>query len=287
LRAVGISRNQVFERLSNGWMRAVGTGIYAIDDLAGRTTDNEVAMAVATAGALSHNSAARLHNFVRAGSGNHLLVPKSTTNRVPGFKVHETRLWFDDDIGEIDGFRITSPARTICDLARTSHPDRLRHLIESQLMVRNPTDDDLIACHQRLRRRGRHGSAKLTALLDELVDDMPFAESVLEQLLFTGLKERGCTGLVRQFRPPWYDGRRGIVDFCDPTGRTIIEADGRRWHSTTEDVIEDHRRDRLAVTYGFVTIRVGWRELKTRPSTFDEIIKLVESRRRQQQQLAA
>ncbi len=279
LREAGITREQIQYRLSNGWMISCGRGIYSIPDLATERTPLELAMAVVPRGALSHATAAKLHGFGFPTRGLHLLVPKSTTNRVPGFTVHETRLWFDDDIDTIDGLRITSPARTICDLAAVLRPVQLRHLLETQLIARTPDTDDVVICHQRLQRRGRQGSGNLTEIIDDLVDDMPFAESALEQLLFAGLKDRGCSGLERQFRPPWYDGIRGIVDIADPVGKTIIEADGRRWHATTQAMDEDRRRDRLATKHGFATIRVGWRELKNRPATFEEIIELVESRR--------
>ena len=60
----------------------------------------------------------------------------------------------------------------------------------------------------------------------------------------------GITSLLRQFRPPWFDGVRGTVDFADPAARVILEVDGRSWHATSQAMADDRRRDRVAAGHG-------------------------------------
>ncbi|MDH3300933.1 MAG: endonuclease domain-containing protein [Acidimicrobiia bacterium] len=69
-----------------------------------------------------------------------------------------------------------------------------------------------------------------------------------------------------QFRPPWYDGLRGVVDFAHPNLRLVVEADGRRWHSREQEMAADRRRDRLAARHGWVTMRFTWAEITGRPA---------------------
>lgn len=46
----------------------------------------------------------------------------------------------------------------------------------------------------------------------------------------------------------------------------VVELDGRRWHTTAQAQTEDRRRDRLATTHGWVTLRFGWAEVVHRPA---------------------
>lgn len=166
----------------------------------------------------------------------------------------------------IDGRRVTSPARTICDLAPELPSRRLVHLVETQLSRRCPAPGELLACLDVCWRRGVAGTARLRQVVAELVDEEPFPESLLELAVFDGLQELGVTGLKRQFRPPWYDGIRGM--------------DGRRFRQVTEAHDNDRRRDRAAVMHGWATIRVGWRELqRDRRATLSEMAEIILGRR--------
>jgi hypothetical protein len=120
----------------------------------------------------------------------------------------------------------------------------------------------------------------MRSLLEELLDDEPYPQSELELRLLTALVRRGSPPLHRQFRPPWYEGRSGIVDLAEPTSRTIIEADGRRWHSADLDRRDDGERDRRAALNGWLVLRVGWHEVVHRTdATVSEILGVMASRR--------
>ncbi len=108
----------------------------------------------------------------------------------------------------------------------------------------------------------------MRAVLDAVLDDQPFPESRLELLAIERLLEHRVLGARRQFRPPWYDGIRGIVDFAWPEAKVILEVDGRQFHNTSQSKDDDERRDLIAIEHGWIVIRVGWRTLEHRPTDF-------------------
>ncbi len=139
----------------------------------------------------------------------------------------------------------------------------------------------MLDCWQRRHRRRVRGMMRLGRVLAELIDDDPFPESELEIQVVRGLRDMGVAGLRPQYRPPWYDGVRGIVDLADPTGRTIIECDGRRHRQVTQAHDDDRRRDRLSTLHGWATVRIGWRELVSdRERALAQIAEIVLLRRR-------
>ena len=193
--------------------------------------------------------------------------------------VHESR-----DLAPVDivtsprGLPITSPARTIFDLAGVVSQRRLSHVVQTQLATDSPTLDDLHRCFARLARRGRPGVVRLRSILDELTDDGPtMTESELESRVWEGLRLHGICGFVPQFRPPWFDGRRGIVDFGHRAAKVIVEADGRRWHARHETMAQDRRRDRRAALNGWLVVRVMWEDLGD-GSAFEELAAIVRTR---------
>jgi very-short-patch-repair endonuclease len=180
--------------------------------------------------------------------------------------VHETRHLPPEDLVTVDGLAVTSHARTLCDLAAVLRPARLTHLVERQLARGEPEPGALVACHRSLARQGRAGSGLLRSVLDELLDEEPFPQSQLELAMCRLLRDAGLDGFERQYRPPWFDGVAGVVDFAHPGARVILEVDGRRWHTTTQAFGDDRRRDRVAVANGWRVLRYGWQEVVHRPS---------------------
>lgn len=272
LLALGLSRSAIDRRLRSGLLRPVAPGVYVA---AGRVDDREARAAAALLAmphaALSHWTAAQHHGFALPPVPEvHVIVHHGSSRRghVLGhlpLVLHRTRSLSEADRCEVDGWRVTSAARTICDLAGWVRPARLRHLVESALVAGQVASAELVACHQALARRGRRGTVVVRGVLAHLVDDDQFPESRLELALDRLLCDGGIEGFRRQLRPPWFDGRRGIVDFAHAERRLVLEADGRRWHATTQAFEDDRRRDRLAVLHGWRVLRFGWREVVHRP----------------------
>lgn len=139
---------------------------------------------------------------------------------------------------------------------------------------------EIQACAAAWCRRGRSGSGVIRALDHELLDAEPLPGSELERRAMQLLREAGVGGWTPQYRPPWYDGVRGVVDLAWPVELVVVELDGRRWHATAQAQTEDRRRDRLATTHGWFTLRFGWAEVVHRPGSFvDEVSQVLGARR--------
>lgn len=267
--ANGLSRSAIDRRIRRGLLVPVGGGVYLLRGA------GEDPLAAASAAVLrspeavvSHWTAARLHGFpLPPVNRSHVMLPRyAPLPRLDlPLTVHQTRHLPVVDVVDLDGLRVTSPARTLCDLAPWLRPARLQHLCEERFLLSSPAPERLVACHRALARRGRAGTVALRSVLDALLDDEPFPESQLELALLRLLVEGGLSGLRRQYRPPWFDGVRGIVDFADPEARLVVEADGRRWHSTRQAFDADRRRDRVAAGHGWHVLRFGWQEVTGRP----------------------
>ncbi len=261
----------------------VCNGVYLVTTLT--TTDTPLFRALkgVPGSVISRRSAAIVHAFELPRPSDGLVHVTANAGRgqhLPGVSVHETRWLPKADIQVVGaGLLVTSPARTIIDLAAELRAARLRHLIQRQVVAQKPSAPELHACFVATARRGRKGIALVRKLLIELFDAQPLPESELELRVFMGLRTEGIVDLNTQFRPPWFDGVRGIVDFAHHPAKVIIEADGRRWHATEQAMADDRRRDRLASSQGWVVLRVSWTEVVGRPAaTFSELAAVIRAR---------
>ena len=277
----GISARSVARRIRTGALRPVRRDVYVVTAI--ETEHSTVAaLAMGVEGSvISHRSAASIQGMALAVDVPTVTVLAGRRLEVAGCRIAQTRFLPNVDRGITSGLPVTSPARTLCDLAVELRPGHLHQLVQQQTLEGTPSMPALVACHQSLARRGRGGTVAMRAVLSELTDDQPFPASQLEMLVARGLHARGVVGLRRQFAPPWYDGLEGIVDFADPEGQTIIEADGRTWHTLDRHAARDRQRNRQALANGWVVIRVGWAELVERTEqTLDELVEAIAVRRR-------
>jgi hypothetical protein len=223
---------------------------------------------------IAFETAAALHGMPLGGraAGCHLLVPITHSARSPVGTVHRTRHLPLVDRGEIDQLPVTTPERTFCDVAARSSFAFLRWLGEELVLSKKLDRETLSACASALNRRGRKGSTLRRLLMIHLCDDLPRIDSVAELRFIELCRRFDIDGLEPQLRPPWYDGRRGIVDFGCNERRRIVEIDGYRWHASTQALQEDRRRDSTARRHGWQVLRFSHDELVNRPSTVaDEV----------------
>lgn len=277
---LGFGAATISRRVASGLLRPVRRGVYVVVAIEGPFSGVAALVRGVEHSVASHHSAAAIHGMAITARTPTVSVPHGGNVVVAGCRIAQTRFLPDADRCVIDGIVTTSLARTLCDLAPDLRTGHLRQVVQEQTLARRPTMPALMACHLALVRRGRTGTTAMRALLGDLTDDEPYPASHLERLVADGLATRRVHGIRRQFAPPWYDGVEGIVDFADPTGRTIIEADGRAWHTLDRHAARDRARNRAALVNGWIVLRVGWAELTERTdATFDEIIDIINTRR--------
>lgn len=150
---------------------------------------------------------------------------------------------------------VTSPARTVVDLASTYHRSRLAHLLDDVNFSRLATYCDVGEALIRAGSHRRQSGQILINLLDERGEQTALSQSRLELLLGDLLQRGGVTDYQRQVALPSVGRVNGLCDVIIEKAKVIIEADGRQWHSRQSDVRRDRELDFEAARHGYLTVR--------------------------------
>ena len=212
--------------------------------------------------ALGYASAAALWDLRRAEPvGWHVVVPTTGGRRRPGLRIHRHPGLTADETTRHRGIPVTTPARTILDLAGTKAPDReLKHALdqaEIQELTDYPALDAMAAAHP-----GHRGSARLSRTLREYEAGTARTCSGLE-VAFLELCERH--GLPR----PQVDVPIALltVDFVFERQRVAVETDSWRWHHGRAAFEREHERDAVLAAAGYRTLRFTDRQIARAPET--------------------
>jgi len=211
---------------------------------------------------LGYASAAALWNLQRASSGPaHVVVAGSAGRGRSGIRVHRHPGLTAAETTVRRAIRVTTPARTILDLAAAVGDRQLKHALdqaEIQELTDHPALDALARAHCRHR-----GATRLRRLLDTYEAGTARTRSELE-IAFLELCERH--GLPR----PLVNEEIATaltVDFVFAGERVAVEADSWHWHRGRAAFERDRGRDALLATKGYRTLRFTGRQIETDPYT--------------------
>jgi very-short-patch-repair endonuclease len=164
------------------------------------------------------------------------------------------------------GIPVTSPVRTIFDLAGRQHPERtkrdLNHLMGRGL-IRVPQLDDALS---RLGRRGRAGITSMRTLIAEVHEKGAPAGSNLELVVEDILDQLGFRNMERQVPIHDEDGFIARVDFGDRDRRIAVEVDSDRFHGGLIDRTLDAAKTARIQEAGWALERVTEEEVWWRRS---------------------
>ena len=235
---LGFSQRTISRHVAAGRLHRLYPGVYAVGHARLSERGSSLAAVIACAtrsgtSALSHRSAGRLHRFLRSTASGPIDVSSTERHRLAGLRCHQVRRLHPADLTTIGAIPVTTPARTLLDLAEVLHPRRLHDALEQALRI---DAFDLLAIRETIERNpGRHGIRPLTETIARLPDVAPTLWSDLEVDL---------AGLLRASDLP--QPSAGVVvegetvDFLWPGPRVIVETDGHPYHRLAAD--------RLAVT---------------------------------------
>ena len=175
----------------------------------------------------------------------------------PGIIWHSSLLPADE-VDRHQDIPVTTPARTLLDLASTLDKHRLARAIDRAEALRLTSPNSLSALIERYP--GRRGIAKLREIVDEGLVGLRITKSDLEDL-FLVFADR--YGLPRPETNVWMElgGRMIEADCLWRDARLIVELDSRGFHDTTQAFEADRARDRAAVAGGWRVVRVTYRQL--------------------------
>lgn len=165
---LGLTWEQVRGRVRAGWLRRLHAGVYAV---AGRPLSQRgrwlgAVLACGRGAVLSHNDAAMLWRLLRPTEGPvHVSVPaEGGRGPRPGIKIHRRRGLSTTDTTVRAAIPLTTPARTILDLATVIGRRPLERAIDEAERLRLCGGDDLAVLVE--RHRGRAGTALVADVLD-------------------------------------------------------------------------------------------------------------------------
>lgn len=176
------------------------------------------------------------------------------------------------DRQHVDGIVTTTATRTVIDLASATREQDLRRLLDRALREGRTHPDALITRFLALPRRGRPGTSRLRALLEELDADVALLESDLESMLFTVLRSTGLPMPEPQVEVV-IDDTTYRLDLAYPAQRLAIEGDGFAFHSDRESFEQDRERQNALVLAGWTVLRFTWRQVCSRPEWVAEQVR--------------
>lgn len=264
--ALGMDRTTLSRRVEAGVLIRIGRGLMALPgaDLA-RELDLEAACRRLNA-VVSHESAGEMHRFEGlAWTPPTVTVPHRLTHDFPGVRVHQSTDVSDDDVLRIRGLPVTTPERTIIDLAAILSDRRLDFVLDRALSSGTVDLTRLSEVFSGLGRRGKPGTTRIRRTLEQRDASYVPPDSVLEQRLLAVIEGDGLPKPTPQFRPAWLVPTNGRVDFAYEDRKLIIEGDSRKWHLLMKSFEIDRNRDNQAQLAGWRILRFTWHAITERP----------------------
>ena len=270
LAELGVPQRATSHRVAAGRLHVVHRGVYSVGHtVLGPHGRWMAAVLAGGAGAvLSHASAAALWELRPSAAALVDVTTRRSGRRRPGLRIHRPRALPDNEATLRHGIPVTTPARTILDMAAVLTQSRLEHLLD-QAEIRELTDypalDALARAHP-----GHRGAARLRRTLQTHYAGANVSRSDLEIRL---------RGLCRDHGLPEPRVNQRIegqeVDFLFADARLIVETDSRRYHKTRRAFENDRARDVMTTRAGYRTLRFTDRQLTRQPGAVADAIAAV------------
>jgi hypothetical protein len=253
------ARQGVFERLPRGVYRVCGA----------QQSWHHLVLAACLCGgdecAASHTSAAALHRY--DGSRIELVevtVPRGKKFRCDWAVVHESNDFAAVDRTFVGTIPVTTPERTLIDLAAVSTTDAVEESFDGAERDRLVVADTVAGRYAQLRRRGRGGVATMARVLNRRTHLPP--RHVIARRFARLLERAGITSLEHEYEIVLPDGRRRYVDVARPDLLLAWELDGQGSHATRRQRAADHVRADEIGDLGWRISRITYEQVMYEPS---------------------
>ena len=217
-------------------------------------------LAVGPNAMLSHQSAALVWGICRERPDDarvDVLIGPRRRTRKDGIAAHRTNRLERAEIRVCQGLPVTSPARTLRDIAGTVTMRELERAVDEALVRR-------IVRLQQLRAavagdKGRRGGPILAALLEHR-GNTTITRSQAEERMLEIIRAAG-------FPPPETNARISgyEVDLLWRPQRLVVEIDGYTYHSTRSAFERDRAKDATLAAAGYLVIRITWLQMEHEP----------------------
>jgi very-short-patch-repair endonuclease len=256
---LGYTRHAIQHRLATGRLHAIHRGVFVVGrpelGVPGRCM--AAVLACGPTALISHQTAGELWG-IRAHGGRPIdvSVPAGATRAVQGIRLHRRRSLGDRDRAVHYGIPVTSPIRTLVDLAtRLTEPQLEAAVNEADKL--GPVDPERLRGTLKWMTRQR-GVPALRRLLDRRI--FRLTDSELERrflrLVSSAALQMPETGReINGFRVDFFWRELGLV----------VETDGLRYHRTPSQQARDRRRDQIHAAAGLTTLRFTHAQVRFEP----------------------
>ncbi len=254
--------------MANGLLVRVERGLYAVagsEDTWLRRTMGAVLLSGpgSLAGARAAAGLWQLHRFRRS----HIDVVTSRWERPTrrrGWSVQESLVLPSRDRTVLEGIPVTTPTRTLFDVARHVSVRRLGSMVDDAVVRDLTSYEDLHRRFAELATRGRNGIANLREVLEmrpsgAVAPDSTFERDVRNQLRSVGLEpvlhHRVDAGEIEY-----------VLDVAWPGHLVAVECDGFRFHRTEEQLEWDDQRRNTLTLLGWIVLHETFARFRRDPT---------------------
>jgi very-short-patch-repair endonuclease len=258
----GVSSAAIGRRLKTGRLRAFHSGVYLAGPIEPeRAREMAAVMASGPGTALSHVNALHVWRLLRfqAPRPVHVSGPVGRHVRRTGIVFHRVSSpWTNDQRTVLDGIPITTPARTLVDVASMLGRREIELALATAEREGLVSGDELARLPQRYPRRP--GMTMLRCLIQEQtgphLTESEAERKCLDVLRSGGLPRPHANVTVGPYR----------LDLCWPDLGVAIEIDGRAYHSSRARFEGDRQKDNWLRARGIEVIRLTWRQITRKPT---------------------
>lgn len=242
----GLREEQIRSRVRRGRLHRIHRGVYAVGHPRLALPGRLWAAVLATGGPLSHRTAAAAWDLMPWPAGPIDVTPTRHREHVAGLRVHRSRTLSLDDITRDPqhGLPVTTPSRTIIDLADVLTPHRLERVCHRAQQL-NLLDARTLSPPPGRRSRALSKALATLARAEPQITRNDAEEAFLEIVADLGLP----APLVNEPFGPY------IPDFRWPQLDLIVEIDGRGTHLTPAAFEDDRERDARLLVAGQRVLR--------------------------------
>jgi predicted transcriptional regulator of viral defense system len=258
LLALGLTDGAILYRTRIGRLHRLYRGVYAVGHYPVSPLAHAMAavLACGAGAALSHGSAATLWG-VTAHWRSPLEVTAGSARRRPQLHLHRSSTLTSRDITVHFGITVTSPARTLLDIAERLGDVALARAVNDLRHARFLWLADLAEL------LARHPQTRTTNRLRKFLAHPERAptRSELEDAFLRFLERYGLPEPIINTRVAGHE-----VDVLFPAHRLVVELDGYDFHDGREQFEIDRDRDADLLTAGIATVRVTSERVKLKPA---------------------
>ena len=288
--SAGISSARLRTLVKRGQLRQVTRGVYvsaALAEQLQRNAGSRLALRAASVVApLGHDAVISHHTAAQMYGLDLLDYPPDeiAITRIPGLASRKSRPGVRAHVAALPaqhvtsrrGIPLTTAARTVVDLARTSSYAAGLVVADSALRRKLTSKEQLCAVIADCPRwSGLQQAADVVAFADAL------GESALESIARMAFRDQGLPPPELQIYVGGDNGIVGRVDFLWRQYRTIAEVDGAKKYDTRSEAMYQLRRDARLRDAGFEVVHFSWREVTAMPAEVAASIRAAFERGRQ------